>query len=285
MMRRLLLAMLTLQAPFTSESRLVVLPVHVIDDDGRPVAGLSAGDFRVYDEGRLTAIGLFDTGAASGSIGLLVDHSQSMQPHQAALSAAVRAFTSASLAGDELFALTFNEQVDDERYDGRLFAPAERVFPRGLTATPPAGRTALYDAIDAGLDRLAQGTFNKRALVVITDGGDTASRLELRAVTRSARRSAAVLHIVGLPSADWSRDTRRALERLASDTGGTMSVARGDDDLAAMLARLARDLQVQYTIGIAAAAGPGADTARRLSVTATRNGKRLRVTVRSSYVP
>jgi VWFA-related protein len=97
-MRLGVLLLVAMQATFSVRTEMVVLPVTVTDTRGESVAGLTAADFRVYDDGRLQPITLFRSGEVALTVGLVVDHSQSMRSKLSAVNAAIAAFAGAGLS-------------------------------------------------------------------------------------------------------------------------------------------------------------------------------------------
>jgi VWFA-related protein len=118
-----------------------------------------------------------------------------------------------------------------------------------LETAPAEGLTALYDAVSRALMHLRSGTRDRRALIVISDGGDNASRLTLDDVVESARLGEAAVYSVTFFDPD-NRDARRhVLKTLARDTGGETFMAKDADDLTRSFAEIAREIRSGYTIG------------------------------------
>jgi Ca-activated chloride channel family protein len=219
-------------------------------------------------------------------LGLIVDRSQSMRPKSAALLIAVSALLRSSRPEDELFAVTFNDRV--------LFALPGEAFTRdvnelsaALTAVRAEGRTALYDGVAEGLRHLDLGHGEKRALVVLSDGGDNGSVHRYAEILALARRSDAVIYAVGLLGTspiDDDEEDAGLLKRLCRDTGGVAYFPRTPDDIAAVSARVASDLREQYIIGFTPGTPTGGRTFRKLDVKVTATGQGpLRVRTRAGY--
>ena len=102
------------QSTISVKTELVVLPVSVTDANGSFVSGLSPQDFRVYEDGRLQKVLLFQQGDTPVTVGLIVDHSRSMGPKLAEVAAAVSAFARSSNPQDEMFVVDFNDDVSVE---------------------------------------------------------------------------------------------------------------------------------------------------------------------------
>ena len=162
---------------FKTGSELVALHVTVKDRNGSPVTGLTANAFQVLEEGRRQTISVFGSEDAPVTIGLVIDSSGSMQGVRDRVIAAAAAFVETSNPEDEVFALVFNDEVRPVLAASAPFTSDATTLRKALTSTfVPAGRTALHDAIADGLSYIAKGTRDRRVLVVLSDGGDNASR-------------------------------------------------------------------------------------------------------------
>jgi Ca-activated chloride channel family protein len=279
-------ALLLLQAVISVHTELVAVPVVVTDSRGHHVSGLNQDNFQVFEDGRPQPIAVFHHGDGPVTLGLIVDRSQSMRPKSAALLIAVSALLRSSRPEDELFAVTFNDRV--------LFALPGEAFTRdvnelsaALTAVRAEGRTALYDGVAEGLRHLDLGHGEKRALIVLSDGGDNGSVHRYAEILALARRSDAVIYAVGLLGTspiDDDEEDAGLLKRLCRDTGGVAYFPRTPDDIAAVSARVASDLREQYIIGFTPGTPTGGRTFRKLDVKVTATGQGpLRVRTRAGY--
>jgi Ca-activated chloride channel family protein len=279
-------ALLLLQAVISVHTELVAVPVVVTDSRGHHVSGLNQDNFQVFEDGRPQPIAVFHHGDGPVTLGLIVDRSQSMRPKSAALLIAVSALLRSSRPEDELFAVTFNDRV--------LFALPGEAFTRdvnelsaALTAVRAEGRTALYDGVAEGLRHLDLGHGEKRALIVLSDGGDNGSVHRYAEILALARRSDAVIYAVGLLGTspiDDDEEDAGLLKRLCRDTGGVAYFPRTPDDIAAVSARVASDLREQYIIGFTPGTSTAGRTFRKLDVKVTATGQGpLRVRTRAGY--
>jgi Ca-activated chloride channel family protein len=276
---------LALQATFSVRTELVVLPVTVTDARGRHVSGLSAANFKVFDEGRLTPISIFHSGEMPITIGLVVDHSQSMSSKLPAVTAAASAFARLAHTHDELFVVMFSNDVRRPSLgDAQPFTSDPAALDAALTARIPAGQSAIYDAVAEGLRHLPLGSSPRKALIVVTDGGDNASSMKYRDIRDLARKSQAVIYGIGLLGADSQEENPELLKRLCRETGGTAYFPGPTETVKDVFAEIARDLHEQYTLSIpTGAAIPGRMT-HSISVTAIgADGKKLKVRTRSGY--
>lgn len=285
MLRAVASLALVLQATFSVRTELVVLPVTVTDSRGRHVAGLSAESFRVMDNGRLSQIATFHSGEVPVTIGLVVDHSQSMSPKLAEVGAAVSSFSRMVQDHDEFFAVMFSNDVRRPSLgNGLPFTSDPEVLDAALIARIPSGQSAIYDAVAEGLRHLPLGTSPRKALIVVTDGGDNASKLKYHDVRELARTSQAVIYGIGLVGANSQDENPELLKRLCRDTGGAAYFPEADRSVADVFAEIARDLHEQYTLSIPSGpAVPGRES-HSIDVRATGpDGKKLKVRTRSSY--
>ena len=228
---------------------LVTLPVTVVDRQGRFVTGLRQDDFVVYDNGEPQAIQFFSSDDVPVTIGLVIDSSSSMRGRREDVTAAAAAFAATSHPLGELFTVNFNEAVWPGLPPSVVFAENRDQLYAALSAAPARGMTALYDAVDRALDYLQLGTRDRKALIVVSDGGDNASSLTLDAVLEHARRTSAVIYSVTLFDPN-DRDAKpRVLRKLARETGGHAYRPRKTDEVMSSFAQIARELRSGYTIG------------------------------------
>ena len=278
--------LLLLQSVLTVHTELVVVPVAVTDSQGRRVIDLSEQSFHVYEDGHLRPTAAFHRGDAPMTLGLVVDRSQSMRQKTAAVLTAVSAVLQSIRTDDELFAVSFDDEVSFELPDHHPFTSDPKTIEEALTTRRSAGRTALYDGVFAGLQQLRAGHGERRALIVISDGGDNASTRRYADVLALARQSDGVIYAIGLLAASAQEDQdAEPLKRLCKDTGGVAYFPRTADEIAEVSAELAAELRNQYTLGFLPGAPTDGRVFRKIQVTATAEGRgRLHVRTRSGYV-
>ena len=234
---------------FSSESDLVVVHATITDRNGAYVPGLTRDAFAILEDGRLKNAQLLTSEDAPVTVGLLIDSSGSMQPNRERVIAAAAAFAEASHPSDEMFALAFNDSVR-ALPPTALFTSDVAVLQDALTNTIRAyGRTALFDAITAGLDYLGRGRHERRVLVIVSDGGDNARHTTFDEVMTKAQASNAVIYTVALLD-PVDRNTNPALlQRIAQANGGEGFTPKNADDITAVLQHIARDFRHTYTPG------------------------------------
>jgi Ca-activated chloride channel homolog len=267
----------------STSSELVVLPVVVTDKQNRYVSDLGREQFVVFDNGRKVAVEFFTNEDAPATIGLVVDASGSMRKKLGEVLTAALAFAKTSNPQDELFALRFNDDVRSAVAERRfLLAEDLAALEQAIGSMRAEGRTSLYDALIAGMDQLRDGSRARKALVVISDGGDNASRATLDQVLARARDSNAAIYTVGIFDADDMEKNPGVLKSLAQLTGGERFLPRSPGELVQACLRIAREIRSGYTLGYAPPDRDGAFHRIRVEV-ASADPRRLKVRTRPGY--
>lgn len=262
----------------TAEVRLVVLDISVRNSKGAPVAGLTKEAFRVWDSGAPKPVASFAGEDAPVSMGLVVDTSGSMKPKQRELVLAAETFLRESNASDEVFLTTFNDIVRTEP------PMAKSALRDRIEAAPLRGRTALFDALGSALTQLKKGSRERKAVVLISDGGDNASTTRRDDILRMAHLSQATIHVIGITDPEGHEADPRFLRELAHLTGGECHVNIAPSQLPEVCMRIAREIRARYTLCFSASE-PHQTEIRpiKVEVKAPDYG-RLRVLTRPSYV-
>jgi Ca-activated chloride channel homolog len=273
-------------AVFSTRSELVVLHVTVRDRRGAYVEGLPQSSFAVVEDGQAQSVRFFMNTDTPAIVGLLVDDSGSMYQHRALTIAGATAFANASHPADQIFALAFNEYVT-------AVLPATAPFTRDGTVLRSAlertihvrGRTALYDALVSGVQYLSRGSRDRKVLVVLSDGGDNASRATRVAAVQAAQSSNAVVYTIALIEGGSRDGNPRLLKELAEESGGESFRPKDSRGISEAFDRIARDIRHTYTVGYASTntARDGAFRRVRVVVTAP-PGRPLVVRSRTGYV-
>ncbi len=270
-------------SPLVAKTELVVLPVSVTDSSGAFVSGLSAESFRVYENGRLQKVTAFQDGDTPVTVGLIVDHSRSMSPKLSEVAGAVTAFAQSSNPQDEMFVVDFNDEVSVELLDGKAFTHDPHELGKAVFAIRARGRTALYDALAEGLLHVQLGQWDKKALIIVSDGGDNASQQKYPRILASAQRSQVVIYCVGLAD-DEEEENPDVLRRLSKATGGIAFFPTSSQGVAEISRRIARDLREQYTLGFVPEQAGSGDSFRHLTVKVSASGHgKLQVRARPGY--
>ena len=236
------------------ETRLVNVPLNVVDEKGAPVGGLERDDFEILEDGRAQKIAIFEKEAAAPlSIVLSIDSSESVLRDERLEREAAKHFLRALIREqDEVDLMDFADTV-------REIVPFTNQVKRveaGLGQLQRGDATALYDAIYLASDRLAStkgDAGRRRVIVLITDGADTVkgSRYE-QALEQAQRVGAMVYSIIIVPVyADAGRNTggEHALIQMANDTGGKYYYVVEPKDLEPAFRKVSDDLRTQYVLG------------------------------------
>ncbi len=287
MFPQLCVALLLAQLVMTARTELVAVPVTVTDSRGRHVTGLSQGDFHVFEDGRPQPIVVFSREDVPLTLGVVADSSQSMRSKTPALLAAVGAIARSARPDDEMFAVTFNDRVEFALPRGQRFTHDATQLESALAAVRADGETALYDGVTEGLRHLQRGQSGRHALVIVSDGGDNASRETYARVLALARQSDVVIYAIGLmgTSPGQEEENEGLLRRLCGDTGGVAYFPRTPGEILATSAQVARDLREQYTLGFTPSERTDGRTFRKIKVTVTVPGReRFHVRTRAGYL-
>jgi Ca-activated chloride channel homolog len=263
---------------------LVVLQATVRDRAGHTAIELKRDDFTVFEDGKPQTIRLFRHEDTPVTVGLVIDHSSSMGEKLADVTAAAQAFVQASNSDDRMFVVNFNETVSLGLPSHLRFSDSAEQLGKAIWGAPAIGTTALYDAIIVALKRLQESTHDKKVLIVISDGGDNASKASLERVLKLAEQSNAMIYTIGIFEPDDPDKNPKVLRRLAQESGGEAFFPAQLRETVEICERIARDIRDQYTIGYASASGKrnGAYHKVRLTVPEKEGGK-LSVRTRAGY--
>jgi Ca-activated chloride channel family protein len=271
---------------FLARSDLVVLHALVTDGDGTPVSGLSADAFTVWENDRRQTIEFFAPEDTPVTVGLLVDVSGSMFAERATVAAAASLFVERSNPADEIFAMAFDDRVRATLPGGLPFTHDAAVVRRALAGAPyRGGWTALHDAVVAAIRQVRQGSHSRRALIVVSDGGDNASRISFRELMAQAKTSDTVIYTVALVDPFSVFVNPKRLAQLAAATGGKAFRPSSVGGVEEAFHRIADDLRSAYTIGYAPATPITHGQYRRIrAVARTPQGRVVAVQTRQGYI-
>lgn len=265
----------------------VLLTCAVVDEKGRLVTDLSRGDFHVWEDGVPQTTNSFLHMDQPVSLGILVDNSGSMRDKRAAVNAAALTLIKESNPRDATFIVNFS----DHAFLDQGFTSDVGALDRGLSHFDSKGTTAMYDAVTASADELAKhGKLPRQVLLVITDGADNASHLDLeQAIRRVQKLGGPVVYTIGLlfgTDKEEAEQAKTALERLSKETGGIAYFPRSLQDVDSIAAEVARDIRNQYTIGYHSTKPTrlGGYRVVRVEASAPKHGKMV-VRTRRGYYP
>jgi VWFA-related protein len=255
----------------------------------QPVADLKKEDFQVLEDGVKQTLISFLHNDLPVSIALVVDNSGSMATKRPSVNKSALDLIQASNPQDEAFVVNFS----DEAFIDQEFTSDVNKLRDGLSHIESRGGTALYDAVVASADKLAADAKRpKQVLIIITDGEDNASTLNLEQTIRRVQQlSGPVIYSIGLLFGDEMSRTevkhaRHALEMLSTETGGIAFFPKSIEQVDQIAAEVARDIRNQYTLGYHSTKPTTEPGFRRVEVTAEGKGYgKLTVRTRTGYFP
>jgi Ca-activated chloride channel family protein len=228
----------------------VQVTVTVVDAEGRLVTGLAKDDFEILEDDMPQAITQFSDQRVPVSLGVLLDASDSMRgrPIVDARGAVDRLVAGLLETGDEVFLAAFNHEPHLVAWWTR--PPLEL---RGrLDTFHPTGGTAIYDALVASAPMFGRRLHTRAALVLVSDGADTASDFTLQQARDVLRRTDPFVYAIAIDAPGALASTRvnaDALREITGQSGGYTEVVRGVEELGPATERIANELNKQYLLG------------------------------------
>jgi Ca-activated chloride channel family protein len=228
---------------------LVLVPVSVTDPLQRLVTGLGQDNFQVFEGKKPQEIRHFSSEDAPVSVGIVLDSSGSMKDKMERVREAVHQFCEAANPQDEFFMITF---ADEPRLVSDFTSVPEEIE-KELLFTQPRGRTALLDAVYMAMGKMHQTKYGKKALLIISDGGDNHSRYGEREVRAAVKESDVMIYAIGtfdrLVPTEEERLGPELLSSITEPTGGRAFTVQNPNDLPAVAHRIGTELRTQYVIG------------------------------------
>ena len=255
----------------------------VRDSEGRLVPDLTRDAFQILEDGEAQTVTQFTHERVPIGLGVLLDTSDSMYGKRIrdARTAVDRFLFELLDPSDEFFILAFNHQPRVLT----AWTNKPDVVRQALESMKPSGGTAAYDAVLASLPLIARRNRERAALLLISDGADTASTATLRDVRSALVRSDAFAYAIAIdspqPQAINTRVNPTALREITDDSGGRTEVVHSTVDLIAATGRIAEELNNQYVLGYSSS--HGAD-GQFHSIRVRVNGGGYRVRARNGYV-
>ncbi|HUB80189.1 MAG TPA: VWA domain-containing protein [Bryobacteraceae bacterium] len=239
------------QPDFRAETNLVVIPVSVTDSLNRFVLGLRKEDFKLFDNGVEQPVSHFSGEDVPLSIGLAFDISGSMDYKMRTSRDAAATMLKTLGPGDESFLVEFNDTVDlSVPFTGKT----EQIRD-ALQNVKPGGLTALLDAVNFTLDQMKKAKNPRKAIVIVSDGGDNSSKYTAAQIESLVREADVEIYCMGvfdpLESLALSPEEisgPRLLSEIATQTGGRAFAASVSSDLPSVAARIAIELRNQYVL-------------------------------------
>jgi Ca-activated chloride channel family protein len=262
---------------------LVMVTATVLDAEGHLVPGLARGAFGVWEDGVEQQVSVFSNERVPVGLGVLLDVSDSMFG-QRILDArtAVEHFLFTLLnPADEFFLTAFN-------HTPRTLTPwttTPSVVSDALNAIRPSGGTAIYDAVISAMPQIGRRNRQRAALLIISDGADTASDATLRDVRGALLRSDAFVYAIAIDSPNGypinGRVNPTTLSEITGQSGGRTEVVHDADGLLAATARIAEELNNQYILGYSS---PKSTDGKFHSIRVSMRDPGMRVRARNGYV-
>jgi Ca-activated chloride channel family protein len=238
-------------ARFTLDTSLVLIPVTVTDSTNRFVLGLQKGDFHLYEDGVEQTIANLSGEDAPLSVGIAFDTSGSMTDKLRTSRRAASQFLRTMNAQDEAFLVEFGDQAS---VTAGFTSQLEEIQNK-LASMAPGGLTAMFDGAQLALREMQKAKNPRKAIVIISDGGDNNSRYTAREIESLVREADVQIYAMGVfqPSifAGLSKEEvngPRMLSQLAEQTGGRAFTASDGNDLPSVAARIAIELRNQYVL-------------------------------------
>jgi Ca-activated chloride channel homolog len=235
--------------PYKVDVDMVLVSVTITDPLNRLVTGLDRDNFNLFEGKERQEIKTFSSEDAPVSIGVIFDMSGSMASKIDRAREAVGEFFKTANPQDEFFMIAFSdkpEQIAD-------FTSSVDDIQGRLLYTIPRGRTALLDAIYLGITKMRQAKYPKKALLIISDGGDNHSRYTEGEIHSMVREADVLIYAIGIYDHYFPTDEERLGPALLSDvtelTGGRAFTIDNPNDLADVSTKIGIELRNQYVIG------------------------------------
>lgn len=228
---------------------LVMVPATVTDGLDRLVTGLEKENFFVYEDGVLQTVRSFSTEDAPVSIGIILDLSGSMTNKVVRARESIIEFLRTSNPQDEFFIIGFNDRpelIED-------FTSSVDDIEARLQTVRAGRRTALLDAIYYGVNKMKQARYERKAILIVSDGGDNRSRYTENEVRNLVRESDTELFSIGIFDAYAATTEERngplLLHDLSEETGGQLFRVDDVSDMTDIATKISAELRNQYVVG------------------------------------
>jgi Ca-activated chloride channel family protein len=233
-------------------SDLVQIPVTVVDQHGRSIPGLEGRDFKLYEDNTEQAITYFAMDDAPVTIGFVFDTSTSMVGKVRKSHEAVATFLKTANRDDEFFLVQFNSRVH------LMLGMTQSVdeLQKSLMSTRPKGATSLLDAVYFSIGEMKNAHNARKALIIVSDGGDNTSYHTLDEVKDAMRETDIQVYAIGIfePSDVRSRSVEEAggpslLKQITEETAGQLFEVNDLKKLTQVASKIGLDLRKQYVLG------------------------------------
>jgi Ca-activated chloride channel family protein len=235
--------------PLKVDVDLVLVPVTITDPMNRLVTGLEKENFQLFEGSSAQEIRTFSSEDAPVSLGVIFDSSGSMSSKMDRAKEAVVEFFKTANPQDEFFMITFS----DEPETVSEFTNSVDEIQNKLIFAIPKHRTALLDAIYMGVSKMRQAKFAKKALLIISDGGDNHSRYTENEIKSVVKEADVMIYAIGIydryASAMEERLGPQLLSEITELTGGRAFTIDNPNDLADVATKIGVELRNQYVLG------------------------------------
>jgi Ca-activated chloride channel family protein len=235
--------------PMKVDVDLVLVPVTITDPLNRLVTGLDRENFQLYEGNSAQEIRTFSSEDAPVSLGVIFDSSGSMSSKMDKAKDAVMEFFKTANPQDEFFMITFS----DEPETVSDFTSSVEEIQDKLVYAVPRKRTALLDAIYMGVSKMRQAKYPKKALLIISDGGDNHSRYTEGEIKALVKEADVMVYAIGLYDRYFATQEERLGPGLLSEitelTGGRAFTIDNPNDLADVATKIGIELRNQYVLG------------------------------------
>ncbi|HEX5235395.1 MAG TPA: VWA domain-containing protein [Silvibacterium sp.] len=228
---------------------LVLIPLTVTDSMDRLVTGLEKDNFFVYEDNHLENLKSFSTEDAPVSIGVIFDMSGSMANKIIRARDSILEFMKTSNPQDEYFVIGFNDRpelIED-------FTSSTEKIEERLANVQAGHRTALLDAIYFGLDKMKQAKYPRKALLVVSDGGDNRSRYTEGEVRSVVREAGVQIYSIGIFDPEAATSEERLgpllLNDICDETGGRLFKVDDVSEMGDIAAKISAELRNEYVLG------------------------------------
>ncbi len=230
------------------ETGLVVINATVIDNNGRFVANLKASDFLLTEDGQSRQIAHFSTEETPFAAAILIDASSSMKAKLSRAKVAAAQFMENMRSDDSTAVYGFNYKV----YNLQEFTNVKDISP-DVWEIESDGTTSLYDAMYKSLEDLSKRSEIRRAIIIISDGGDSSSKHTEKQALELAAKSSTSIYAIDITDLEDSRDSSKMiasglLKNFAEKTGGQYIKTQGGKQLTEKLLEVSKELRAQYTL-------------------------------------
>jgi Ca-activated chloride channel homolog len=235
--------------PLKVDVDLVLVPVTITDPMNRLVTGLEKDNFQLFEGSSKEEIRSFSSEDAPVSLGVIFDSSGSMSSKMDRAKDAVVEFFKTANPQDEFFMITFSDEpevVSD-------FTSSVDDIQSKLVFTVPRKRTALLDAIYMGITKMRQAKYAKKALLIISDGGDNHSRYTENEIKALVKEADVMVYAIGIYDRYFPTEEERLgpqlLGEIAELSGGRAFTVENPNDLADVATKIGIELRNQYVLG------------------------------------